>query len=967
MTIEHDGTRAAATVVTRQLTAGVVAHSLPEAKEALRFQAALLDAAGQALIATDLAGVVVYWNKAAEQMYGWTAAEAIGHPAQDLTGSELSEGETAAIYEALGRGASWSGDLWVTRRGGGRFRANVTDTPVYGRDGSLVAIIGVSMDVTERRADVDARQRLAAIVDSSGDAIFSLTVEGLISSWNGAAERLLGYTADEIIGCSLHVLACDDRHGEQTASKEALVAGGPPMYLETVRRRKDGTMVDVALTISGIEEAGVVIGMSVIAQDISARLGALQALERSERRLTEAQAIAEVGSFEIDLVTGAMAWSDEHYRILGLEPGTPPTVERFLPLVHHEDVDKLNEAWANAMQHGVPFDLRYRIIRPDGDERSVRGRVNPERTEDGTLVSMFGTLLDDTDRVQAERVQKAAEARYQMGFQQAAVGIAITDLDGCVLDVNPALCSILTLAAKDIIGRPLHDFWPTEDARVGQAVRARLVAGENTYEDERRCRRPDGSLVWVSMHINLVRDERGHPDYYFVQMEDIAERKDLAHELAHQAFHDPLTGLPNRALLDDRLAVALSGTRARGTQLAVMVLDIDHLKALNDASGHSVGDAVLQHASDCIAEMLRPGDTVARLGADEFVMVCEDVGPAAAAQVAERVLQALRLPYLFGGRELSLSASIGIAVADEAATAETLLQDADAAMYRAKDRGRGRVEPFDEVLRAQAQRRITTEMELRRAVEREEFTVHYQPFVDLVTEAVVGAEALVRWEHPERGLVGPDGFITLAEETGLIVPIGAWVLEQACRELVGWQRDEPAMTVAVNLSVHQMAAPDVVHMVKEVLARTGVRGQDLCLELTESLLMDDVDYFGKILARFKSLGVRLSIDDFGTGYSSLSYLKRFPLDEVKIDRGFVDGLGTDAHDSALVAAILAMATALGLGVIAEGIETRAQLELLKKMRCGRAQGFFLARPMPARDMARLVADRRRLPPADPDG
>jgi EAL domain-containing protein (putative c-di-GMP-specific phosphodiesterase class I) len=255
-------------------------------------------------------------------------------------------------------------------------------------------------------------------------------------------------------------------------------------------------------------------------------------------------------------------------------------------------------------------------------------------------------------------------------------------------------------------------------------------------------------------------------------------------------------------------------------------------------------------------------------------------------------------------------------------------------------------------------------MELRRAVEREEFTVFYQPIVDLTTEAVVGAEALVRWEHPERGLVGPDGFIALAEETGLIVPIGAWVLEQACRELVEWQRADPSMTLAVNLSVKQMAAPDVVHMVKEVLARTGVHGPDLCLELTESVLMDDVDYFGKILARFKSLGVRLSIDDFGTGYSSLSYLKRFPLDEVKIDRGFVDGLGTDVHDSALVAAILAMATALGLDVIAEGIETRDQLELLKNMRCGRAQGFFLARPMPGRDMARLVGDRRRLPPAD---
>jgi diguanylate cyclase (GGDEF)-like protein/PAS domain S-box-containing protein len=950
--------------LTRPLTAGVAAHSLPEAKEALRFQAALLDAVGQALIASDMSGVVVYWNKAAEEMYGWTAAEAVGHLAQDLVGSEMSDEETASIYDALGRGESWSGDLWVARRGGSRFRANVTDTPVYGRDGALVAVIGVSMDVTERRADVEARQRLAAIVEGSGEAIYSVSLEGLVTSWNAAAEHLYGYRADEMIGQAVQRLAPDDKRAEQEAVREAIAAGGPSLHLETTRLRRDGSTVDVTLSVSAVLDDDAVIGKSLIAHDISDRRAAQRTLERSARRLTEAQAIAEVGSFEIDIVTGVMAWSDEHYRILGLEVGTAPTVERFLPLVHRDDIDELNAAWADAMQHGVPFDLRYRIIRPDGEERFVRGRVNPERAEDGTPVSMFGTLLDDTDRVRAERVQKAAEARYQMGFQQAAVGIAITDLDGCTLDVNPALCSILARTAEDIIGRPMHDFWPSEDVRVGESVRARMLGGENNYEDERRCQRLDGSLIWVSLHVNLVRDDRGEPDYYFLQLEDIDERKELAQELAHQAFHDPLTGLPNRALLEDRLAVALSGTRARGTQLAVMVLDIDHLKALNDAAGHSVGDAVLQHASDCIAEHLRPGDTVARLGADEFVMVCEDVGPAPAADVAERVLHALRVPYNVGGRELSLSASIGIAVADESATPESLLQDADAAMYRAKDRGRGRVEPFDEILRAQAQRRITTEIELRRAIEREEFTVYYQPIVDLTTEAVVGAEALVRWEHPERGLLGPDAFITLAEETGLIVPIGAWVLEQACRELVEWQRNDPALTVAVNLSVHQMAAPDVVHMVKEVLARTGVRGPDLCLELTESLLMDDVDYFGKILARFKSLGVRLSIDDFGTGYSSLSYLKRFPLDEVKIDRGFVDGLGTDAHDSALVAAILAMATALGLHVIAEGIETRDQLKLLKKMHCGRAQGFFLARPMPARDMARLVADRRRLPPVD---
>ncbi len=405
-------------------------------------------------------------------------------------------------------------------------------------------------------------------------------------------------------------------------------------------------------------------------------------------------------------------------------------------------------------------------------------------------------------------------------------------------------------------------------------------------------------------------------------------------------------------------------SRRRGTPLGVMFVDIDQFKLINDTWGHGAGDDLLKHVAGQIELVVRPGDTVARLGGDEFVIVCDDVTVHEIEQIAGRLLAALAHPWQLGDEKVHITASVGIALADEASTPERLLRHSDAAMYRAKERGKGRVELFDDTLRSVSEQRWATASALHRALEHGEFEVHYQPVVDLLTGTMVSVEALLRWNHPGRGIVSPAEFIPLAEETGLVVPLGAWVLERACRDLVAWQQLDGAaagMSVAVNLSVRQVLAPDIATLIEGVLRRTGLDAGRLCLELTESVFMGDVDYFARTLLSLKALGVSLSIDDFGMGYSSLGYLKRFPVDGVKVDRSFVDGLGVDPHDTALVAAIVAMAFALDLEVTAEGVETDRQLQGLRALNVTRAQGFLLATPMPADAIARLILEDHRWP------
>jgi diguanylate cyclase (GGDEF)-like protein/PAS domain S-box-containing protein len=489
------------------------------------------------------------------------------------------------------------------------------------------------------------------------------------------------------------------------------------------------------------------------------------------------------------------------------------------------------------------------------------------------------------------------------------------------------------------------------------AVHQACLATLEPFEMEERVVWPNGEVRTLASWGEVVPDAEGNPARMVGICWDITERKAMEEQLVREALHDRLTGLPNRVLFVDRLTQSLSVLPRKATGLAVLFLDVDRFKVINDSLGHEAGDEVLLELSRRLAALMRPGDTVARFGGDEFVVLCHDIhSPSEAMQIAERLQHGITPPITTRESEVVLTVSIGISLAGTGADLPgDLLRDADAAMYRAKRDGRARALLFADSIRDEALARLETEVELRKALSSDDLRLHFQPVIDLSSGETVGVEALLRWQHPTRGLVMPQEIIPIAEDSGLIVPLGEWVLEQACQQLVAWQGGQTQrLTMAVNLSGLQISRPDFIERVADILARTGVDPTALYLEVTETVLMNDAEQALRVLLGLKALGVRISVDDFGTGYSSLTYLKRFPVDVLKIDRSFVDGLGSDPEDLAIVQATLALAQALGMSTVAEGIETDQQLEVLRRLGCTQGQGYLFSRPVPADELELLL-------------
>ena len=564
-----------------------------------------------------------------------------------------------------------------------------------------------------------------------------------------------------------------------------------------------------------------------------------------------------------------------------------------------------------------------------------------------------------------EEELRDAERRYRTVIEQSPLSIHVFAPGGRTLLANASWNELWNLTeGEEPEGTSIFEDEQIRATGLLPYIEASMGEGPVTpppllYDPARTGR--DGDPRWLQTFVYPVKDDEGNVREVTLIIEDVTERKALEDRLAHQAYHDPLTGLPNRALLLDRLKHLLKRIERWGDagKVAVLFTDLDNFKYVNDSLGHEAGDELLVGVAGRISSCLRPEDTVARLGGDEFVVLLDGVADVEeASAVAERIARELEAPFDLNGQEVFVTTSTGIVVGGPD-TAEDLLRDADVAMYRGKEAGKDRYEVYEPEMRARTSERLGLEGDLRRAVERgcEEFVVRYQPQVDAVTGRTVGLEALVRWNHPERGLVPPNDFIPLAEETRLIVPIGQRVLWEACRRAREWDSlrpEGPTVEVSVNLSARQFRDPGLLEDVARVLGETGLHPGALTLEITEGVLTEDTPVVLATVQYLKLLGVKLAIDDFGTGYSSLAYLKRFPVDYLKIDGSFVAGLGEDAKDETIVSGTVGLAHGLGLKVVAEGVETEGQLERLREMECDVAQGYLFSRPLPGEAASALL-------------
>ena len=787
------------------------------------------------------------------------------------------------------------------------------------------------------------------IIGTMADVLFVCDADGHIQFANRAAETLLGYDQRDFLGRSMEdFLMRDDRFSR--SFRRFSIRNAEHVFLAKNKER-----IDMMLSIAPVVHQGEPAGAVIIARDMREK-------KKSEREIRKAVSLLHS---TLDSTADGILVIGDNGRILTHN-------RRFLDMWHIAD-DLIESGDDRLVMMSVLDQLAdpdefLRVIDALYAEPSAESFTNIdfrdgrrfERYSIGRQIEGVGTIRvwsfrDVTARFAAEAAMRESELRYRLLFEQNAAGVCVATIDGEVRDCNDTFATMCGYSRAEMLGLNLVTLHERQHEREELIAMLRDARSLNSIEVE--LRRRDGNRLWVLQNLILVGS--GDDAVIHSTFVDISDRKRAEEQIEFHAYHDVLTGLPNRKLFTDRLTLSLTRSRRSGRSLAVMFIDLDHFKTINDTLGHTAGDELLLEMSHRLKHCIRDDDTVARLGGDEFTIILSELRhPEDAANVAQKVLDAVQQPLSIVGMPIEVTASIGIALyPNDGADPESLLRNADSAMYRAKESGRSNYQLCTEEMKSRAMERLSLESRLRKAMHDDQLLLQYQPQISLVTGRVIGAEALVRWNDPERGLVPPSAFIPFAEESRLIVPLGEWVLRTACKQTKEWQQQKSGPSrIAVNLSARQFQQHDLVDMVSRVLKDVSLDPSALELEITETTAMQNGEVTVEVLRALRAIGVAISIDDFGTGYSSLNYLRRFPINAVKIDREFVRDIATDEGDAAIVSAVIGMARNLGLRVVAEGVETIEQYAFLQNRQCDEAQGYFFSHPMHAAAMTSTLGE-----------
>jgi diguanylate cyclase (GGDEF)-like protein/hemerythrin-like metal-binding protein/PAS domain S-box-containing protein len=934
-------------------------------QELLRKLSLAVEQSPSSIMITDLDANIEFVNEAFVLRTGFSYSEAIGDNPRLLQSNKTTKETYLDMWTTLTQGKIWKGELVNKRKDGNEYTDFVIISPVHQPDGSITHYLSIQEDITERKnAEIElleSHQQLYSLLNSMAEGVYGVDTNGNCTFVNRSFLRILGYeNADEIIGKHIHeVIHHAHNDGSSYPATECQMyqaCHNEEIHVsDEVFWRKDGIAVPVEYWSQPLITNGAMTGAIATFVDITERKLIEARLTNSESQLraifeNEPECIKIIDAqgclVQINPAGLKMLEIDSAEQVIGHQ-------------VFNVVAPEYRSAYAKLHQRviaGESMQMEFEVIGLKGTRRWLDTHAVPMKEANGAVVHLSVTR-DISERKQSEHQLRIAATAFE-----SQEGMLITDADNVILRVNKAFTEITGFTAEEVVGKNPCIFQSGRHDQNYFTAMWNSVSITGKWEGEIWNRRKNGEIFPEYLTITAVKNLEGIVTHFVATYTDITQRKMAAEEIERLAYYDPLTGLPNRQLLQDRLKLALASSHRSGRKGSLLFIDLDNFKTLNDTVGHDVGDLLLKQVAQRLEGCVREGDTVARLGGDEFVVVLEDLSEQAfesatlTETIGKKILAIFNQPYLLNSYEYLSTASIGATLFNGyEQSSDDILKQADIAMYHAKTSGRNTLCFFDPQMQAGITARVALEADLRLALAENQFKLYYQLQIHHDRQ-IIGAEVLIRWQHPQRGLISPQEFIPLAEETGLILPIGQWVLETACAQLKSWEDSEYAqhLQLAVNVSARQFHQADFVEQVSQVLLRSAINPEKLKLELTESLVLDDIEDSIIKMHALRKIGVRFSMDDFGTGYSSLAYLTQLPLDQLKIDQSFVRNICMKPTDAIIVQTIIGMAKNLGMEVIAEGVETEVQRAFLEQHGCPVCQGYLFSKPVPVEQFEGLV-------------